>query len=83
MIFKVLLTIILITSIGFNVLLLSFQPNYDRQILDIADNSYFLGCMEASTDDFIYLQDIDNCHYKSDLYRKDFREVTGMEDSTK
>lgn len=71
--FKVALIIISILSIGINIALLTSGPNGDKVILDIADDSYFIGCYEAS-------KDSPACHGKSKLYRKEFREHTGMED---
>jgi len=70
---KYILGIILLFSIGTNIALLTNQPNTDIVILDIAQNSYFVGCVNISLD-FV------SCRQMSKQYRKEFRDNTGLED---
>lgn len=63
--------IIIIFSVGINIALLTSEPNNDKMILDIADDSYFVGCMEA-------INDTPTCHGRSKQYRREFSEHTGL-----
>lgn len=63
---KLLIPICLIISVGINIALLTNVPKLDNLVLDIAENSFFIGCVSADGP-------INPCKESARLFRKELQ----------
>lgn len=69
---KYILIILLIFSGGMNIALLTKEQNTDKVMLDIAENSHFVGCARITAQ-------FDYCRTLSKQYRKDMKDKVGLD----